>query len=67
MQKCIFILGMHRSGTSAITGVLKILGVNLGSSLMPPLEDNPKGYFENLNVFKVNEEILGSINSSWDN
>lgn len=65
-RTCIFILGMHRSGTSALTGVLELLGVELGSELMQPWEDNPKGFFENNKVWKHNQKILESFNSSWD-
>ncbi len=60
-------MGMHRSGTSAITGILNILGVELGSRLMKPLEANPRGYFENQDIYEINEKILRDLNSSWDN
>ena len=53
-QTCILILGMHRSGTSALTGVLSLLDVYLGSELMPASEDNKKGYFENKNLYRIN-------------
>lgn len=33
--KLVVVLGMHRSGTSAITRSLAALGVELGSSLIP--------------------------------
>jgi len=67
MRKCIVVMGMHRSGTSAMTGLLNILGVELGSRLMKPLEANPKGYFENQDIYEINEKILGALGSSWDN
>ena len=57
---------MHRSGTSAITGVLKIMGVGLGAALMEPLNENPKGYFENVTAYHINEKILQSLSSAWD-
>ena len=65
-QTCILILGMHRSGTSALSGVLNILDVYLGSELMKPLEQNPKGFYENMLLYKVNEKILKEIGSGWD-
>ena len=37
--RLIVILGMHRSGTSAITRGLQVMGVSLGNNLMPPMED----------------------------
>jgi len=66
MRKCIMVLGMHRSGTSALMGVLNLLGVSLGTKLMNPNEYNPKGYFENDYVCEVNEKILQTLDSSWD-
>jgi len=66
MKKCILILGMHRSGTSAITGVLKIMGIGLGAEMMEPLPENPKGYFENVTAYNINEKILHSLSSAWD-
>ena len=62
----IIVLGMHRSGTSAISGVLHRLGVDLGSDLMPPQEDNPKGFYEHNKLTELNESILNALGSSWD-
>jgi GT2 family glycosyltransferase len=66
MQRCIVVLGMHRGGTSALMGVLNILGIELGSNYLNPSEDNPKGFFENITITQINEKILKSLNSSWD-
>jgi hypothetical protein len=41
----LIILSMHRSGTSALTGVLNLMGVSLGKELLQPQPDNPKGFF----------------------
>jgi hypothetical protein len=65
-QTCILIPGMHRSGTSALTGTLGLLDVYLGKDLMPGNFANKKGYFENTTLFKINESVLSQINSSWD-
>ena len=64
----IFILGMHRSGTSLVAGILKTLGVHLGpdSRLMGPGEDNPKGYFEHAELVRINNAILERLGGSWD-
>lgn len=67
MQKCIVVLGMHRSGTSVLMGVLSMLGVELGLNLMAPTEGNPRGYFENQSICELNDEILEKLNASWDN
>ena len=58
MKHCIFILGMHRSGTSALSGVINALGLDLGTNLMQADVYNPKGYFENMLVYEFNRSIL---------
>ncbi len=46
----ILVLGMHRSGTSAITRLLNILGADLGINLLPGAQTiNEPGFWENLN------------------
>lgn len=63
----IIVLGMHRSGTSALTGVLSILGVNPGTSLLPGMQEiNPKGFWEHAEVVAIHERLLTSLDSSWD-
>jgi len=64
--RAIVILGMHRSGTSAFAGALSLLGINFGHHLLPPAFDNERGFFENVKIFNVNEAILSSLHSSWD-
>lgn len=62
----ILVLGMHRSGTSAITGVMHLLGIKLGSNLIPAEQDiNPKGFWEDALISATNEEILESLGSHW--
>ena len=65
-QKVVVVLGMHRSGTSAISGFLNKLGITLGSKLMIPNEYNEKGYFENSYIVNANDNILQTLDSSWD-
>ncbi len=65
-QTCILVLGMHRSGTSAITGLLHLLGVNLGTDLLLPRVDNPKGFFENNKIWQFNQKLLEIIGTDWD-
>lgn len=65
-QICILVLGMHRSGTSALTGVLQYLNVDLGSELLEGSQENEKGFFENLHLMLFNDKILNKTNSSWD-
>lgn len=62
------VLGMHRSGTSLVMRLLSLMGAHLGppESLMPPTEDNPKGYWEHQELVHLNEAILNTLGGSWD-
>lgn len=65
-QKLIAVCGMHRSGTSAVTRGLKTLGVDLGNHLLEALpQNNEKGFWEDIDVNTLNNEILEQINSEW--
>ena len=57
---------MHRSGTSAMTGLLQRMGAFLGSDLMEADEYNPTGYFENNKIYRLNDEILEALQVAWD-
>jgi hypothetical protein len=57
---------MHRSGTSALTGVLGRVGVELGPHLGSPLPDNPTGFFEHTGIVGVHEELLAALGTAWD-
>jgi hypothetical protein len=65
-NRAIIVLGMHRSGTSAFTGVLGLLGVELGSKLMPASSANEAGYWEHQDVVNVHEQLLAALGSHWD-
>ena len=65
-KTAVFVLGMDRSGTSALTGILNILGIPIGDNPLPPAADNPKGFFEQKDILQINEEIFSSMGkSSW--
>lgn len=65
-QNVLVILGMHRSGTSAMTKVVNILGYDVGEKLLPANKFNAKGYWENIDIVESNEEYLKSLGYSWD-
>src|SRR5579875_68221 len=65
-RPAVFVLGMHRSGTSAVTRVLNLLGVDLGTQLMPASRDNERGYWEHAEIVQVHDELLGALDSKWD-
>ena len=62
----ILVAGMHRSGTSALARVLNIAGCDLPRTLMKPQRDNTAGFWESQAIMDLNEEILASAGSSWD-
>lgn len=66
MKKCVLVLGMHRSGTSAMTGILEKLGYDLGGELLPNASDNTKGFFENVRVKEYNDILLDNNKSRYD-
>ncbi|MCX7360109.1 MAG: glycosyltransferase [Alphaproteobacteria bacterium] len=63
----ILVLGMHRSGTSALTRGLEVLGVSLGDNLKEPAAgDNEKGFFEDWALSLINDELLALNGGRWD-
>ena len=56
---------MHRSGTSALTGVMTRLGAAEPNTPLPANEFNPRGYGESRIVMNLNDEILKSIGNGW--
>lgn len=64
-NKAIVLVGMHRSGSSAAMGILRILGVDIGDELMPANAFNPKGYLENLHFVHFEEKLLHDSGGDW--
>jgi hypothetical protein len=64
-RKVILILGMHRSGTSALTRSVNLLGAAAPRDLMAPDEFNPSGYWESARLYESHEDLLASANSCW--
>jgi hypothetical protein len=60
------VLGMHRSGTSALTGAVVKSGANPGLRLMPATNDNPEGYWECAPIVRLNDELLLRLGARWD-
>ena len=63
----IVVLGMHRSGTSLISGLLAQVGVHFGkeAEFIQANEENPKGFWERRDVRKLNDMLLHSMNCDW--
>jgi hypothetical protein len=62
----LLVLGMHRSGTSAIAGALGVLGVPLGSRLLDAGPDNAGGYWEHRGAVLLDEQLLLALDMDWD-
>jgi hypothetical protein len=57
---------MHRSGTSALTRMINLLGISLGRNLLlGHTKINAKGFWENKEVIDIHDRILGHLNSAW--
>jgi len=65
-RQAILVLGMHRSGTSAVGGVVKALGVAGPKNLLAPRPDNPRGFFESAPLTEAHDAFLESGGSFWD-
>lgn len=63
--RALLILGMHRSGTSAVTRVVNLLGAKIGDRLVPPGHDNPSGFWENVTAVEINEQLLRELGRTW--
>ena len=60
------VLGMHRSGTSAVTQLLGLAGADLPRNVMPGDEHNQKGYFEPWKIALLNDRRLRAGGGAWD-
>jgi hypothetical protein len=63
----ILVLGMHRSGTSAVTRILNLMGASLGEDFqeLNKNEANPKGYWERLDLAAFDQELLEACGNDW--
>lgn len=63
----LIVLGMHRSGTSTLAGLLNLMGAYFA----PPglstgaNKENPKGFFERRDIRALNDAVLGSLGCDW--
>lgn len=54
------VMGMHRSGTSAIAGLLHNNGIDMGGGFFSPepSQENPKGFCEDHRFREINDAVL---------
>lgn len=63
---CLLVLGMHRSGTSAMTRILNLLGADLPATLLGAKPGNPRGHWESAPLAAHHDRLLDQLGSRWD-
>jgi len=66
MGDCLIVVGMHRSGTSALAGAIHRLGAVVGSDVVEAQHDNVRGYYEHRGILELHECLLAACGSAWD-
>ncbi len=63
----VIVLGMHRSGTSAVTELLEALGFHVGAAeeLKGKSWQNPHGFFERRDVRGICDILLSAAKADW--
>ncbi len=63
----VLVLGMHRSGTSAVARLLDGLGLDAGpvEGLIGPTDHNPHGHFEVQALVDFNDRLLAELGGTW--
>jgi hypothetical protein len=65
-KTAVVVLGMHRSGTSALARVLNLCGAVLPAKLKPPkLGVNPKGFWEPEAILDLNVRVMRQLGGDW--
>ena len=64
-KKMTIVLGMHRSGTSALTGLLGNAGLAGPSDALGATESNLKGYWESASLVTSADLFISSQSSHW--
>jgi hypothetical protein len=62
----VIVLGMHRSGTSAVAGTAVRLGIAPPRTPLPAADDNPGGFYESLSVVQLNHQMLRAAGCAWN-
>ena len=66
-SSALLVLGMHRSGTSAITGALRLCGAWVGeeTELTGANAENPHGFWERRDVRQICDRLLHTAGADW--
>lgn len=61
----LLVLGMHRSGTSALTRVLNLLGADLPQHLVPAKQGNELGFWESADLNETHNQLFRELGRDW--
>src|SRR5580658_1383774 len=61
----VVVMGMHRSGTSAVAGTAVRLGLAAPRTMLPASPDNPAGFYESTEVILHNQFVLHTARCTW--
>ena len=63
----VIVLGMHRSGTSAATRLVNMLGLHTcpQEDMVKGLNGNPKGHWESQSLVDLNDRVLDDMGRTW--
>jgi hypothetical protein len=67
VESGVYVVGMHRSGTSAATRLISFLGLATPQQddLVPPSAKNPTGYWESMSLVAFNTRLLAAVGSDF--
>ncbi|WP_136617634.1 MULTISPECIES: sulfotransferase family protein [Mesorhizobium] len=65
-RTCIIVLGMHRSGTSALARAISLLGAGLPKNMLGANPTNETGHWEPLRLMELHDRMLAEAGSRWD-
>ncbi|MGV8941723.1 MAG: glycosyltransferase [Lysobacter sp.] len=61
----LLVLGMHRSGTSALTRVINLCGADIGTRILGESVGNEVGHWEDALAVELHERLFASFGTSW--
>jgi hypothetical protein len=64
-RTCLLVLGMHRSGTSAMTRLLSMAGAKLPATLLGAGRGNEAGHWESSALLAYHDRLLHTLGSDW--
>ena len=64
-KRAILVLGMHRSGTSALARTINLLGAAAPQTLMGASAYNERGYWESEPLVQLDDEVMAACGRSW--